>query len=116
MNKYRNIKTTCPITGKKFDSKREYKRYKELQLLERAGEISDLKTQDVFMLIAGFKDNEGKTEGSVKYIADFTYYDKKLGKKVIEDVKSDITIKNPTYIIKRKLVKKGYPYIIFKEV
>jgi len=116
MNKYRNIKITCPITGEKFDSKKEYKRYKELQLLQKAGEISSLETQNEFMLIASFKDSDGKTERSVKYIADFTYWDKKLRKNIIEDVKSDITRKNPAYIIKRKLVKKGYPYIIFKEI
>lgn len=37
MNKYRNKKVI--VDEKEFDSKREGNRYKELKLLERAGEI-----------------------------------------------------------------------------
>lgn len=52
-NKYGNIKTV--IDGIKFDSKRESERYLELKLLEKAGEISDLKLQPRFILQHGFK-------------------------------------------------------------
>ena len=37
--KYNNVKTV--IDGKKFDSKKEAKRYQELQLLKCAGEVVD---------------------------------------------------------------------------
>ena len=43
MRKYRNEKTV--VAGLTFDSKAEARRYGELQLLERAGRISDLRRQ-----------------------------------------------------------------------
>ena len=49
MNKYRNKK--CVLDGIEFDSKKEMRRYSELKLLERAGEISDLKIQVPFLLL-----------------------------------------------------------------
>ena len=55
-----------------FDSIRESQRYKELKLLERAGEISNLKLQPKFLLQDSFKKN-GKTYRKIEYIADFSY-------------------------------------------
>ena len=40
-NKYRNQKVVTPHGT--FDSKREYRRYQELLLLQRAGKISELR-------------------------------------------------------------------------
>jgi len=48
-NKYGNKKIT--IDGETFDSKKEYNRFCELKLLERAGQIKDLKRQVKFVLI-----------------------------------------------------------------
>ena len=48
-NKYGNKK--CQYNGIVFDSKHEMERYKELLLLQRAGEIEDLKLQERFELI-----------------------------------------------------------------
>ena len=48
-NKFSNQKVT--IDGETFDSKREAKRYCELKLLERAGEIRHLRRQEKFLLI-----------------------------------------------------------------
>ena len=45
MRKYRSQRMTCPETGEKFDSKSEYKRWRELKLLEMAGEIRNLRRQ-----------------------------------------------------------------------
>ena len=42
-NKYRNQKVVTPHGT--FDSKREYRRYQELMLLQRAGKISELRRQ-----------------------------------------------------------------------
>lgn len=70
MNKYRNKKIQVDMYV--FDSIAESKRYKELKLLERAGEISKLELQPKFLLQEGFKKN-GKTYRKVEYIADFMY-------------------------------------------
>ena len=50
----------------------ESRRYKELKLLERAGEISNLKLQPRFLLQDSFKKN-GKTYRKIEYVADFMY-------------------------------------------
>ena len=70
MNKYRNKKVI--VDDYIFDSIQESRRYKELKLLLRAGEISDLQLQPRFLLQEGFKKN-GKTYRKVEYIADFMY-------------------------------------------
>lgn len=50
-NKYHAQKVE--FDGKRFDSRREARRYAELRLLERAGEITGLRTQVPFELIPG---------------------------------------------------------------
>ena len=107
--KYFNKKT------RGYDSKKEAKRALELHDLEKDGEIVNLQEQVPFILLDTFKDSLGNTERGIKYIADFVYYDNKRKNLVIEDVKSAITKKLSTYIIKRKLVKVRYPKYIFIE-
>lgn len=80
-----------------FDSKRESRRYQELLLLEKIGEISNLETQVKYELIAK---QEG--ERAVCYFADFRYLES--GVVVVEDVKSPVS-KTPVYVVKRKLMK-----------
>ena len=81
-NKYSNKKIT--VNGKTYDSQKEYDRYCELRLLERAGVISDLQTQVEFVLIPTQRepDTIGKRGGIHKgkllekecaYYADFVY-------------------------------------------
>ena len=70
MNKYRNKKTQVDMYV--FDSIAESKRYKELALLQRAGEIQNLELQPKFLLQESFKKN-GKTYRKIEYIADFSY-------------------------------------------
>lgn len=91
-----------------FDSKKEANRYCELNLLVRAGKISDLRRQVTFELVPKQSD-----ERAVKYIADFVYMDNSTGKTIIEDVKG---YRTKDYIIKRKIFKHRYPYLTFKEV
>lgn len=117
-NKYKNKKIFRD--GEWFDSVHEYKRYRELLLLQRTGEISDLRRQVPFELIpAQYEDlptgqffvrgeRKGQekykrvcVEQSVVYNADFVYT--MNGKTVVEDTKSDPT-KTKDYIIKRKLL------------
>ena len=92
MNKYRAIRTT--VDGIAFHSKREAARYLELKLLERAGEISDLVLQPRYPLMAPL--TTGTIAGALRgkdypvighYVADFAYYDERIGERVIEDVK-----------------------------
>ena len=89
-NKFRAQKTV--VDGITFDSKREAKRYGELRLLERAGDICDLELQPRYWL--GTDDDpvliksKGYPNGRrVSYRADFRYYDKRDGWVVVEDCK-----------------------------
>ena len=70
MNKYRNKKVI--VEDYVFDSIAESRRYKELKLLLKAGEISDLKLQPRFLLQDSFKKN-GRTFRKIEYVADFMY-------------------------------------------
>lgn len=68
--KYKNKKTQVDMYV--FDSIAESRRYKELALLERVGEIKKLQLQPRFLLQESFKKN-GKTYRKIEYIADFMY-------------------------------------------
>ena len=91
-NKYGAKKTV--VDGIKFDSKRESERYKELKLLEKAGEISDLCLQVRY----DFEINGVKLGF---YKADFVYWDVNNQRSVVEDVKG---FKTPVYNLKKKLM------------
>lgn len=97
--KYNNKKIT--VNGQVFDSKKEANRYKELLLLEKAGEIYDLRRQVKFKLIPTQRDEvTGEVvERECSYKADFVYEED--GKTVVEDVKG---FRTKEYIIKRKLM------------
>ena len=91
--------------GQHFHSRKESRRYKELQLMERAGAIRDLKRQVRYLLIETQYDENGKCiERSCNYYADFVYKTKE-GKLVVEDTKG---FRTKDYIIKRKLMLKNY--------
>lgn len=97
--KYHNSKIT--VDGRRFDSKKEARRYQELKFLERANMISDLQCQVKFVLIPSQRDPNTKRviERECAYIADFVYTQN--GEKVVEDTKG---FKTKDYIIKRKLM------------
>jgi hypothetical protein len=98
-NKFGAIKTT--VEGVTFDSKREARRWQELKLLERAGEISRLERQVKFPLTV-----EGHLIAN--YTADFQYYTTKPKARVVEDVKGGGTLKLPAFVLKKKLMKAIY--------
>lgn len=100
-NKYKNQKTQMDMYV--FDSAKEAQRYRELTLLERAGEISNLELQPRFLLQDSFKKN-GKTYRKIEYIADFKYIEN--GKTIVEDVKG---LQTEVFKIKHKLFEKKYP-------
>ena len=92
-SKYGNVKTITS-DGIKHDSIKEANRWCELNLLQRAGIISDLKRQVKFELIPK---QEG--ERAVTYIADFVYIEN--GKKVVEDAKG---CRTEVYKLKKKMM------------
>ena len=99
--KYRN-KKIASLDGV-FDSKKEFDRWRELKLLEKAGLISGLRRQVSYELIPAQRDERGKViERAVRYVADYAY--ERDGVMVVEDVKSEITRKNQAYVLKRKLM------------
>ena len=95
-----------------FDSKKEWRRYGELTTLERAGKITDLRTQVKYILIPAQREPDiigprgGKKPGKIiehecAYKADFVYHDLTTGETVVEDTKG---FRTKEYVIKRKLM------------
>jgi Protein of unknown function (DUF1064) len=85
-----------------YASKMEARRGGELELLERAGKITDLRKQVPYVLLPaapelGFKQ-------PLRYLADFTYWDgdRINGKFIVEDCKGFPT---PAYLIKKRLLR-----------
>lgn len=93
-NKY-GAKKVKTLDGQVFDSQKEYRRCIELQIMERAGKISDLQRQVKYELIP-----KQKGERACTYVADFVYKDSD-GNTVVEDVKG---VRTDAYKIKRKLM------------
>lgn len=100
--KYKSVRTT--VGGITFDSKSEARRYEVLRLLERDGQISELRLQPSFILAHAVRFHDVKRQKpALKYIADFEYIEK--GITIIEDVKG---MQTPVFKIKRHLLKTIY--------
>ncbi len=103
-NKFNAIKQT--YKGQVFDSKKELKRFVELEYLLKAKEISDLETHPKFdLMVNGVKIG--------RYTADFKY--KKGGEIIVEDVKSKAT-KTRDYMLRKKILATYNPPIIITEI
>ena len=102
-NKYKNKKRF--VGSELFDSQKEYYTFIKLQLMEKAGEIHELRRQEKFVLIEPFTLGNKKYR-ETSYISDFTYRDKEDKLHVI-DVKSEIT-KTQVYKLKKKLMAYKY--------
>lgn len=116
-NKYYSKKISAD--GMIFDSKKEFKRWNELRMLEKSGRIRDLKRQVKFVLIPAQREPDTRgpkggikpgrlLEREVAYIADFTYVENlpfadeaNTGVLVVEDTKG---MRTREYILKRKLM------------
>jgi hypothetical protein len=83
--KYRNKKVEWQ--GMKFDSIREFERYQELHILEKAKKISGLIHQHRIKLSCGGVPVLSKKGRQLSYIVDFTYWDYELDRQRFEDVK-----------------------------
>lgn len=98
----------CNIGNEVFDSRREARRYSELCLLEKTGQIKNLRRQVKYILIPSQKEivmkkgvpKQGKTiERECAYVADFVYEEN--GQTVVEDTKG---YKTEAYKLKRKMM------------
>jgi hypothetical protein len=96
------------VDGITFDSQAEARRYRELVLLQMAGEISDLECQPEFEIVPAFTRADGKRIRKAVYRADFRYTTAD-GQTVIEDVKGKDTA---TSRLKRKLTEYKYNVVI----
>lgn len=106
-NKYNAKKVNSPDGV--FDSRKEHRRWIELQGLQEMGAISELKRQVSYTLIpdqelknprvVGKNHRLSYMEKGVNYVADFVY--KRDGETIVEDVKG---YKTSIYTIKRKLM------------
>ena len=87
------------LGGVVFASKKEMKRYAELRLLQRAGEVQDLELQPEFRVsIAG--------QHYCTYTADFAYTEK--GERIVEELKSTGTAKDAAFRLRKKAAELFY--------
>jgi hypothetical protein len=98
------------VDGITFDSQAEAKRYAELKLLEKAGQISDLKLQPRFPF---YYQTGWTSELMFTYVADFSYVDNVPPHPitVVEDVKG---FRTPLYRLKKKLIEAQYGIAIIE--
>lgn len=113
-NKYHNQKTKTS-DGIEHASLKEANRWVELNLLQKAGKITDLQRQVKYILIPAQYERSTKLdkygvpkrgellERECAYIADFVY--RENGRVIIEDTKG---CKTREYIIKRKILLAHY--------
>ena len=102
--KIKNRFTVSPIEertldGVVFASKKEMKRYAELKLLVRAGEVQDLELQPEFRVsING--------QHYCTYTPDFAYT--QHGERIVEELKSTGTVKDAAYRLRKKAAELFY--------
>lgn len=82
------------VDGISFASKKEAKRYEDLKLLQRSGEVVFFLRQTPFHL-----------PGNTKYVCDFTIFWSD-GRVTFNEVKG---YRTQNYLLKRKLVESLYP-------
>ena len=125
-SKYHSKKVTT-AEGLVFDSKKEAKRWAELQAMQFSGVITDLQRQVKFVLIPTQREpdtigkrggiHQGKViEKECSYYADFCYKITETGETVVEDVKGyKMGGAYSIFKIKKKLMLYVY-HIKIKEV
>ena len=101
----RKCTVTLPESGKQitFDSEREARRFGELRMLLRCGQIQDLRLQANFTLQEGYTTADGERVRPIVYRADFTYRERTGDGwcPVVEDVKG---VRTKEYNMKRKMM------------
>ena len=115
--KYRNDPVI--VDGERFDSKGEYKRWRELQLLERSRNIRNLDRQVPIPLLAAAEVEGGTvampvlfaSKRAAVHIVDFQYEERTNGKDwdlVYEDYKGGSGVDTPLSKLKRAIVAAMY--------
>ncbi len=104
-------KESRTVDGIVFASRAESNRYHELSLLQRAGEIHDLRIQVPYILQESFRHPVHGLQRAIKYIADFVYIEKN-GMEIVEDSKG---MRTEVYKLKKKLLLARFPMINFIE-
>lgn len=105
--KYHNEKASRRMPNgevRTFDSQREARRYDELMLLLKAGQIKDLRLQQNFTIQEGYVTAEGEVVRPIVYKTDFVYYVIRNGEwtKVVEDAKG---VRTEGYKLKKKMMQ-----------
>jgi hypothetical protein len=104
--KYNARATVCD--GYRFDSAAEARRYRELKLLEKAGEICHLLVHPRYAILDKFTDSAGRKHRAIVYEADFSYTEVGSGVDAVEDVKGILT---PVFRLKEKMFLYRYPQL-----
>ena len=111
MRKNKYNARTYKVGNEVFHSRKELRRYEELLLLEKAGQIHNLRREVKYLLIPSQRETiwkngkprQGKViERECAYIADFVYEEN--GQTIVEDVKGGSATKTPVYRLKKKLL------------
>ena len=130
-NKYRNVKVYEYASGLisynkneidagkilfVYDSIKEYKRWRELLILQQTGKIQELKRQIRLIIQESFTYHDKRIR-AIEYVADFFYI--KDGKTIVEDVKpfdvkADKYRLTKDFSLKWKLLKYRYPDYYFE--
>jgi len=106
VKRYSNVKKHVHPDGTKLDSGRELKRYCDLLLLQKAGEIRDLQVHPRYPItIAGIEIRYCGSNRHLTYVGDFRYYDEEKKKWILEDTKMQSSHRTEVYKIKKALVQ-----------
>ena len=105
--KYHNRRTVT--ADGTFDSLGEESRWRELKLLERAGEISQLERQIAYELIPTLRVPGQRTEPAIVYWADFRYHEH--GQTIVEDWKG---FETEGWRLKRRLFLHQYSHLTLR--
>jgi hypothetical protein len=105
-HKYNARVTLCD--GYRFDSLAEARRYRELKLLEKAGEIRYLLVHPRYAILDKFTDSAGRKHRAIVYEADFSYVETATGANAVEDIKGVATA---VWRLKEKMFLYRYPQL-----
>lgn len=100
--KYRN--KAVVIAGIRWDSQREYARWCELKMLERAHKVSGLERQVTYKLADGVKfEGAKRAQPPLRIKVDFRYFDMEACQWILEDLKSPASV-TTAFTIRRHLL------------
>lgn len=103
-SRYANVRIVRE-DGHIFASHHEVKRYRELKLMQRAGEIRGLQVHPRFYIEINGVPVRYDTGRQMAYEADFCYYRTDTGERIIEDVKMQSGHRTEVYKMKKALMR-----------